>query len=505
MKHIFLPLSAILLFTCFMTAMAADAPAKALGFTLQALDPEDLQSIEAQLGKRAGVMITLIAPDSPAAKAGCVQGEVILTVGGQAVDSPEAVEQALAGKTGTVELVGLLIEGEEVKIVKRALAIAAGLSPNTGAMDADTQRKLKALDDAHQAGILTDDEFATKRAELLKNAAPAPDPATQQKLKALEDAHAAGILSDAEFAQKKTELLKSASPNTAGTATSRKGKTYQHVIGFTFWYPEGWTVQETEDALQLVPANPAMQNNQPVELYFITGQPLEGTNITRVNDPQVVAYLDQLVQQQLSPTLARTKEPALIQMTNGQGMLMEWEVQGQQGIVHARAYSCILKNYGVIFAAFGAKDKIMAREADLKAIFASFGLEAGKQDPAVAGVWQLFATRALRNEDNVNFTTDDPRRASSVTDQQTTLDFRADGVVVRTSLSRTIAGGAGVWIDSGEQREVKQGRWNAGNGALFVMWNDGSMDSWRYGLVKDNGALSLKLQAGNQVEFWQKR
>ncbi len=62
-----------------------------------------------------------------------------------------------------------------------------------------------------------------------------------------------------------------------------------------------------------------------------------------------------------------------------------------------------------------------------------------------------------------------------------------------------------MWIDSGEQRVVKQGRWNAGNGTLFVMWNDGSMDSWRYGLVNEGGKVSLKLQAGNLVEFWQKR
>jgi len=514
MKYIFLLLVAMLPLTCLMSVMAADTPAKALGLTLQALDPADLQSIEAQLGKRAGVMITQVAPNSPAAQAGCVQGEVILTVGGQVVDSPQAIEQALAGKTGAVELVGIVIEGEEVKIVKRALVVKADLSAAMGvnpggvtpvAVDAETQRKLKALDDAHQAGILNDTEYASKRAELLKNTAPAIDPATQQKLKALEDAHAAGILSDAEFTQKKTELLKTAPLNTANNSTARKGRTYQHVIGFSFWYPEGWTVKEVDGALQLVPADQAMQNNQPVEMYFITGQPLEGTNITQVNDPQVVAYLDQLVLQQLSPALVRTKAPAMLQTTNGQGMQLEWEVQGEQGIVHARIYSCILKNYGVIFAAFGVKDKILAREADLKAIFASFGLEAGKQDPAVAGVWQLFSTRTLRNEDNVNFTSDDPRRASSVSDEQTTLELRPDGVVARTSLSRTIAGGAGVWIDSGEQREVKQGRWNAGNGTLFIMWNDGSMDSWRYGLVNDGGALSLKLQVGNQVEFWQKR
>jgi len=449
---------------------------KACGLTLQALNAKDLDAIEAQLGKRAGVMIAAVTPDSPAAKAGCVKGEIVCSVNGQFVDSPQAVEKALAGKADAIELVGFLLAENGAKVVKRTLTLDGIRTPPekitpAGEKDADTQKKLQALEAAHKAGILTDDEFAKKKADLLKNNKPAP------------------------------------ADNTKYIA-SRKGKTYQHVIGFSFWYPEGWSVKEENSAFKLIPENPAMAEGKPAEMYFITGQPLEGTGITDIRHPQVVAYLDQLIAKQVSPLLQRKKEPAPVQMSNGNGLLLEWEVQGKVGIVHARAYACILKDYGVVLFGFGVKEKVLARDADLKTIFASFGFEAGKQDPALVGAWKLFSTRTIRNEDNVNFTTDDPRRASAVTDEQLTLQLRPDGTVTRTSISRTIAGGGAigggntVWIDSGDQKSVKQGRWNAGNGILFVMWQDGAMDSWRYNLQNGAKGETLGLQEGSQLGYW---
>jgi hypothetical protein len=461
--------------------LAAETKVSPLGWTLEALDADDLAAIEAQLGKRAGVLIATVAPNSPAARAGCVPGEVLCFIAGQPVDSPGAVEKALAGKTGSVELVGFLIgDDEAVKVVKRSLTLPGappslgvkpGATPAAVVPDAETQKKLKALEEAHKAGVLSDDEYARKKAELLKGA---PAPPSQYDL-------------------------------------ARKGKTYAHVIGFTFWYPEGWSVKEVDEALQLVPAAAAtLPTGQPGEVYFITGLPLEGTGIAAVTDPRVAAYLDEMVRTKLSAALQRTKAPAPVAMTNGQGQLMEWEARGEGGAIVARTYACVMKGYGVIFGACGVKEKVLGREGELTGIFASFAFEAGKLDPAVAGVWQLFSTRALRNDDTLNFTTDDPRRASSVSDEQVTLELHPDGTARRTSLYRLIAGGGAaggsgkVWIDSGEQRTVKQGRWNAGNGTLFIMWADGAMDSWQYGLVQ-NGGVSLKLLSGARVQFWQQR
>jgi hypothetical protein len=450
---------------------AATPTATRLGFTLEALSADDLKSIQDALGKRAGVLVDAVADDSPAAKAGCKVGEVILAVGDVLVDSPDAFEKALAGKTGTLELVGFTLDNEEAKVQKHKLVLPEKATP-----------------------------------------APVPDEATKAKLKALDDAHAAGILNDEEYAAKKAQLLKEkpAPPVERKNDTARKGQVYKHPVGFTFWYPDGWTLKEVDDALQLTPPNAGVQNGQPTEVYFITGQPLAGTGITKVDDPQVIAFLDALIAQKVSPLLKRAQAPAALPTTQGPGMYMEWELKADKGAVLARTYACILKEFGIVFGAVGVKEKITARDTELKAIFASFGVEAAKQDPAVVGAWQLFTTRTLRNEDNVNFTTDDPRRASSVSDEQTTLQLAPDGTAVRTSVYRMIAGGGAagsggkVWLDTGDQRETKKGRWYAGNDTLCILWDNGSMDSWKYGVVKGD-APTLKLLTGATVQFWSKR
>jgi hypothetical protein len=462
-------------------ACAAESAAKAVGLTLQAMDKADQDAIAEQLGKRAGVMVAAVAANSAAAKAGFVQGEVILKIGEAIVDSPAMADAALVGKTGALEVVSFILDDEVgIKVMKRTLALpgtAVKAEQPARQPDAETQKKLKALDDAHKAGIISDDEYAKKRAELLKGQ-PAATPATASKYIA-----------------------------------PTKGQTYNHAVGFSFWYPAGWTVKDIADALQLAPDKPAVANGQPAEMYFISGQPLEGTGITQVTDPQIAAFLDQFIQQKVSPAMQRKKAPVPLAMMNGQGLLFDWDAPGQNGgTVVARVYACVLKGWGVMFCAIGAKEHVFNRQDELKAIFTSFGFEAGKQDPAVAGTWSLTATRTMRNEDNVNFTSDDPRRATAVSDEQITVQLNADGTVTRTSLYRMIAGGGAaggagkVWIDTGDQKTVTQGRWNANNGTLVLMWQDGAMESYRYGLVpQGNGAPAMKLLSGNQVQFWQRR
>ncbi len=453
---------------------AAETPAStAVGLTFKALDPADLDVIAESIGKRAGVMVEAVAKNSNAERAGFKQGEVVLKIGETLVDSPAAAEKALAAAKDAVDTIGFLVDANGTPAVaKHTLTLVKG---DAGAKPVD--------------------------------------PELQKKLQALEDAHKAGILSDAEYAKKRTELLAKAAPKESKYLAASKGKTYAHAIGFSFWYPDGWTVADMGDGLQLTPPNAATKDGQAQEMYFITGQPLEGTGVTAISDPKIAPVLDLFVQGKISSAMQRKKEPAAVTMTNGQGMLYEWDAAGlNNATVHTRIYACVLKNWGVMFVAVGAKDIVVKREAEMKAIFNSFGFEAGKQDPAVVGAWFLLATRELRNEDNVNFTSDDPRRATSVSDEQITVELRADGSVTRTSIYRMIAGGGAaggagkVWIDTGDQKTVTQGRWNAGNGTLVLMWQDGAMESCRYGLVAQQGGVpSMKLLAGKQVQFWQRK
>ena len=81
-------------------------------------------------------------------------------------------------------------------------ADAESATPNGAETTAQIREKLKALDAARAAGILSDDEYDRKKAELEARlaaaAAPPIDAETQRKLKALDAARAAGILSEEE-------------------------------------------------------------------------------------------------------------------------------------------------------------------------------------------------------------------------------------------------------------------------------------------------------------------
>ena len=77
------------------------------------------------------------------------------------------------------------------------LMLLIGLSVRAQAPP-DIQSKLKALEDAYRAGILSEAEYASKKAELEKQLQ-VLDESKQQKLNALEAAYQAGILSEEEY------------------------------------------------------------------------------------------------------------------------------------------------------------------------------------------------------------------------------------------------------------------------------------------------------------------
>lgn len=166
-------LAAILL----ISALRVLADAAAAGLTLQALSAEDLDAIQQNTGYRVGVLVTAVAPGSAADKAGFRARDILLTVGKNGVDAPAAVDKALAAGTGELEVLFLRVENEQFKALKLTLpagGAAAKPAPDGQIPDREVQEKLKALDAAHEAGILSDEEYARKKAELLKGA-PAPD------------------------------------------------------------------------------------------------------------------------------------------------------------------------------------------------------------------------------------------------------------------------------------------------------------------------------------------
>src|SRR5262249_55074022 len=86
-----------------------------LGAKLQALTPELSRAFNLQ--RPSGVVITNVTEKGPAARAGLKTGDVIVSVGGQAVDDPNAFDYrfTIHPLGGKVEL-GIVRAGKESKI-----------------------------------------------------------------------------------------------------------------------------------------------------------------------------------------------------------------------------------------------------------------------------------------------------------------------------------------------------------------------------------------------------
>jgi hypothetical protein len=380
--------------------------------------------------------------------------------------------------------------------------------PEQGGVSFDQQ--VKALEAAKEAGVLSEQEFAAKREDLERKRLQTLDSETSRKLQALQTAHQTGVLTDEEYALKRSQLLgQSPLPATpAGTQTpgaalpaKTDGKTYRHVIGFSFWYPADWTVKELQDTLQLVPPDPGTTaQGEPTEVYFLIGDSVAGEGISRADDPRVAQYVDQAVTR-ISPVLRRTAAPAPKAMINGQGVVMNWEGTSPTGnLVCARAYVSIIKDYGVALVGLCLKERLERRDAILQRIFASFSFGAGQLDQQLCGKWTYLTTQSMTNWSPFETSYS---RAQMASDKTGTLSLQSDGSWTRTDRTQMLAGAAGVWLES-DQTKVNKGRWYAGGGSLYLIWEDNSWEDYKYEVHQTAGGIRLLLVSGQKGELWEK-
>jgi hypothetical protein len=363
---------------------------------------------------------------------------------------------------------------------------------------AEAAERLKALDAALQGGVLTQEEYERKRAEVVGASA-------NEKLKALDEALRAGVITEAEYQQKKAGIHAGAVPTTGDPAATppapadkHAGKTYRHPTGVSFWYPADWLVQELEGVVQLVPPG-AGQTAETYEAYFVTGERVAEEGITRADDPRVIQYLDEQMAglgMQVGVLFQRSGQPRAIAAGPGagQGVRLDWKAESAAGPLQAYAMAVILGEYGLVLAAVGVKDLAAKRDPDALRIFTSFGVGEGKKDPALVGAWSLRSTYAVQNDSAWETAYS---RAKSVSETTTTLRFAADGRWTRRSDSHTIAGAGGVWLESKDSKS-SQGRWNADDGRLFMLWDDQSYQDYRYRLEGNE----LHVLSGSKGETW---
>jgi len=295
-------------------------------------------------------------------------------------------------------------------------------------------------------------------------------------------------------------ILKPKPKTTPPPPTARKGQLYRHVIGFSFWHPTGWRVKELDNFLQLVPPKPATTPQGPSEVYFVVGDSVAGQGIVQPGDYRVVQYLDQTIRG-ISPTLMRVGKPTQVPTSKGQGVLLHWQGRSATGqMVHAKAYVTLLKDHGVSLIALGLPDALKPRENDLRQMFASFGLGQGSHDPQLVGKWRLLGTASI-----TNWSTWETHwsRAQLVSETKSVLIFYPNSTWTRTDKTHMIAGAGGTWL---EQESVKadQGRWNAGNGALYMVSKDNSWDDFRYQIVHAKDGVQLRMASGTTGQAWRR-
>ena len=392
---------------------------------------------------------------------------------------------------------------------KRACLIVVAIVCLTLVCHADEwQKKLHALEAARAAGILSEEEYATKKkaVEARRAARRGPSEEVKRKLKALDAALQAGILGQEEYARKRAELL---GPDKAGEAArpeaakvkaapnQMEGALFRHPLGFQCWHPKGWRVQGGADNPTLVPPDPKRNRFGLTEYYAFMGDTAEG--ITRPDDPRIVQYFQQNIANRL-PFLRPAGKPEVVPISSGKGAILTWEgVQPQLNKPYIlQVFVTLLRGWGVALVALGEKDAVMARQKELRAVFDSFGCTEGKIDRKLVGAWKLVSETSITNKSP--FETD-VSRARAVATHKTTLTLNADGSFVRVYRYHMIAMGSGVALESKDEK-VSRGRWSASGGKLYLIYQDQKWSSFDYRLKPAQGGRELRLVDGKRLGVW---
>jgi hypothetical protein len=261
-------------------------------------------------------------------------------------------------------------------------------------------------------------------------------------------------------------------------------KVFRHPVGLTVRYPKEWTLKVVEGSTYVLLPPGAGQD----ELYILGGTSVPG--VTRADDPRAAQAADAAIAQ-LGSALQRKGPGEPMKVGDQPGMIFTYE-GGPNG--RARIYAIIHKEHAVALTAIGNKEKVDGRDAALRKIFGSFVLGEGERDAAIVGAWRNVGTRSIDARDNVG-----RLQASSVGESQRTVILRPDGTCTAREWSRTIAGGSGVFVDTGDQVTTKNGKWYAGSGKLILAW-DNSAEEYDYRVVGQPGARQVVLKLDEKRE-----
>jgi hypothetical protein len=293
----------------------------------------------------------------------------------------------------------------------------------------------------------------------------------------------------------------------AAPVSSQKAgwKTMRHPIGISVSYPTDWTVQTVAGgSYRLIPPDSAMESGQPAEAYFIMGAQAE--NISSPDNPQLLQLLESQVMQ-MAPFLQRTGSTQSIHAGTLPGVFLQWKGTNQIGkAISARLYVTIIKGAAICVFGLGYQDNLARRESLLRGIFTSFASGEASMDPQAAGFWVLRETRTMDASHAM-------QKTSSASETRASLLLQPNGQAQRKETyqmmaNSTIKNSGGqqtstIYLDSGPQTTIKNGRWMAGEGRLVLLYDNGTGDEYNYQVQGGLGGrqLILTTDKGRQ-EIW---
>jgi hypothetical protein len=274
------------------------------------------------------------------------------------------------------------------------------------------------------------------------------------------------------------------------------GQVFRHPIGLRFEYPQGWRTQEGGGMLQLIPPDQGHNAMGATETYVVSANPAAG--LTGPDDPRLIqtveAHLAQL------PFLVRQGGGEPVSTASGApGISLRWEGVNPMGkTIQARLYLTLLGEYAVAVMGLGEAERLAARESLVRAIFTSLEREAGGLDPELVGTWHYLSTLSYLNRDLASRPT-----MTGASDTNRFVQLGPDGRATRTEKHRAIFNIPGMSLDTGDSVTTSAGRWNAANGRIVLLWENGETNEFQYRFGNSVQGRTLELVGANgNVQVW---
>lgn len=254
-----------------------------------------------------------------------------------------------------------------------------------------------------------------------------------------------------------------AAPAVAQNPVEGNWTTYRHPTGAFIEHPGDWRTQPTQMGIALVP--PDFDPN--AELIIALGESAAG--LSGPTDPQIGQYFDTLIGQ-VAPAMRRAGQASSIDFRSGRGTLYEYRgVLNTGQSAQAQFHAAILAGQAVAIVIIATDEKMRQRERTVQRIFTSLGQAEPQRDAMLIGTWQTSSTESESSSSgSVFFRTDSVYTLTS--DGRLTSRSRTQGNVTGA------AGGTAVR----DTEEHSAGSWSAGDGRLFISWEDGSSSSGSY-------------------------